>query len=45
MFTLLAAAGLAVLGAFGVVGMEMGLEPQLAAPTDFYLQVRFSSFK
>lgn len=43
MLTLLAAAGLAVLGGFGVVSVDMGLEPQLAAPTDFYLQARFLS--
>lgn len=41
--TLLAAAGLAVLGGFGLFGLRMGLEPQLAAPTDFYLQARITS--
>lgn len=38
--TLSAAAGLALLGGFGLSGLTMGLEPQLAAPTDFYLQAR-----
>lgn len=42
-FTLAAAAGLAVLGGFGLPGLQMGLEPQLAAPTDFYLQVNVHS--
>lgn len=41
-FTLAVAAGLALLGGFGLSGLEMGLEPQLAAPTDFYLQASFS---
>ena len=43
-FTLSVAAGLAVLGGFGLSGLEMGLEPQLAAPTDFYLQASFCLF-
>lgn len=37
--TLVVAAGIAILGCFGLAGLRMGLEPQLAAPTDFYLQV------
>lgn len=32
------AAVLAILGVMGLAGLQMGLEPQLAAPTDFYLQ-------
>lgn len=36
--TLTIAAGLVILGTFGLAGLQMGLEPQLAAPTDFYLQ-------
>ncbi|CAM9650202.1 unnamed protein product [Laminaria digitata] len=41
-FTLSVAAGLALLGGFGLSGLNMGLEPQLAAPTDFYLQASSS---
>lgn len=37
--TLALATSLAVLGVVGVGRLEMGLEPQLAAPTNFYLQV------
>ncbi|CBJ30169.1 conserved unknown protein [Ectocarpus siliculosus] len=36
--TLAVAAALAFLGCLGMHGLQMGLEPQLAAPTDFYLQ-------
>lgn len=36
--TLVAAAVLAILGLIGLANLQMGLEPQLAAPTDFYLQ-------
>lgn len=38
MCTLAGAAVLAVLGLIGLANLQMGLEPQLAAPTDFYLQ-------
>lgn len=37
--TLSLAALLIILGWFGLQDLEMGLEPQLAAPTDYYLQV------
>lgn len=38
--TLGVAAGLVVLGVFGLATLRMGLEPQLAAPADFYLQAK-----
>ncbi|CAM9577124.1 unnamed protein product [Discosporangium mesarthrocarpum] len=36
--TSLASVGLLLLGVLGMINLQMGLEPQLAAPTNFYLQ-------
>lgn len=41
--TLSGAAVLTALGLMGLAGLQMGLEPQLASPTDFYLQDYFEA--